>query len=171
MDARRSKARSRLCTAAAALSLGLIPAAGLAQDRRPPPCFSTYPSLGPAERESRLQSLTVEEVAITGFVRDEAGAPVANVVVTVDDTYMGTMTAADGGYLLRFLNLQKGIRRPGPMVRACSPYFEWLTEVREIQTITPNGDVVVLDVNGVAHPNPGYAVRLDFVVRRRRSVL
>ena len=160
--------------AAGLLSLAAFPHEGVSQGNRPPVCYSTFPRIERAQRDSLLQSLEAREVAVTGFVRDEAGAPVPNIIVTVDGMQHGTMTASDGGYLIRFMDREKNIVASsaiGPVVRACDRDREWLAEMREIQVVTPNGDVLVYDVNGVVHPPAGYAIRLDFVVRRKIRVM
>ena len=155
--------------AAGLLSLAAFPRPGVSQGNRPPVCFSTFPRIERAERDSLLRSLEIREVAVTGFVRDAAGAPVPNIVVTIDGMQHGTMTASDGGYLIRFMEREKNIvasHALGPVVRACDPFQEWLTEMREIQVVTPDGDVIVQ-----GRPPAGYAIRLDFVVRRKVPVL
>lgn len=123
----------------------------------------------PQARDSALQSLEADEIALTGYVRDEAtGMPVPNIVVATAGSSQATTTAQDGGYLIRRLNRAGDIPRR-PMVKACDLAWEHLTEIREVMLITPwAGTVVVIDGNAMS--NPGYAVRLDFVIRQRPPV-
>jgi hypothetical protein len=159
--------RRWLHAAAALLSLAFFPIASEAQDA-PAPCPVALHRTPIAERDSLLRSLQPNEIALTGFVRDEAtGAPVAGIVVSIDGSSRRTTTTEDGGYLIRLI--QRGEAPYPTMIRACELGRDYLTEVREVMLITPwEGTVVVID--GVAAGDPGYAVRLDFLVRRRPGV-
>lgn len=150
------------------LPFACIPVGGAAQEphARCPVVAHRTP---PAARDSLLHSLDPEEIALTGFVRDQAtGEPVPDMIVVFDGTGTGTMTAEDGSYLIRRLDSTDGLERP-LMVKACDLAWQYLSEVREVMLVTPwLGTVVVID--GRTMPNPGHAVRLDFVVRRRPNV-
>lgn len=123
----------------------------------------------PAARDSMLRSLEANEIALTGFVRDEAtGAPVPNIVVTIEGTSLATQTAEDGGYLIRGANRASALSRR-PMVRACDTGWDYLTEVREVILAGPGHGTVVV-IGGQTMADPGHAVRIDFLVRRRPSV-
>jgi hypothetical protein len=154
-------------TAAALLSLAFFPIASEAQDA-PARCPNGLHRTPIAERDSLLRSLEGDEIALTGFVRDEAtGAPVAGIVISIDGSNRETRTTEDGGYLIRLVH--RGETLDPIMIRACEPGRGYLTEVREVLLITPyTGTVMVFDGKSVA--NPGYAVRLDFLVRRRPAV-
>ncbi len=119
-------------------------------------------------RDSALQALEADEIAVTGFVVDEAtGEPVAGLVVRIDGTSHATYTDREGGYLFR--HLWRDTPAQHRLVHVCSLDWEYLTEARELFVTTPWSDIVVV-VDGVALPNPGHAVRLDFRVRRRPAV-
>lgn len=155
--------RALIGVAVAIAGVGAAPATAAAQEaaRHCPPIQNR---VSPAVRDSLLESLEPNEIALTGFVRDEAGQGVAGLVVVIEGTSYGTQTADDGGYLIRMRGRERIPHRP--MVRACDTGWSYLTEVRELVLTAPwDGTVVVID--GVQHPNPGHAVRLDFTIRRR----
>jgi hypothetical protein len=150
----------------ALLALLLISTKGAAQERCPVILHRTPP----AQRDSLLRTLEAEEVVITGFVHDEmTGTPVPAMTVFLDGTRQGTMTAEDGSYLIRRVSRAEGLSNPR-MIKACALGWEYLTEVREVVLEDPNEGLIVTGADGRSAPRPGYAVRLDFRVRRRPSV-
>lgn len=157
-----------LSAAVIPLALVVFPGRSAAQDASAH-CPVVLHLTAPAVRDSLLQSLDPGEIALTGFVRDEAtGAPVSRLVVRIEGSRLGTTTSEDGGYLIRHANRAEGVPAR-PMVRVCEPGGEYLIEIREARLVTPwDGTVVVID--GTPVSSPGYAVRLDFVVRRRPNV-
>lgn len=150
------------CTAAILLSLPKAAAAQESSRGCPIPRHVSHPAV----RDSILRSLEADERALTGLVRDEGtGKPVPGIVVAIEGTDRVTMTGADGGYVLRFL--ERIELRPRPlMARACELGWDYLTDVREVSLVTPWGDARVVR-DGVALPGRPYAVRLDFRIRRR----
>ena len=123
----------------------------------------------PEVRDSLLQSLKPEEIVLTGFVRDEAtGEPVPGAVLTIEGSGLGTTTSADGGYLIRLLNL-RGSLPSRPMVRVCTLALEYLTDIREV-VLTPPWDGIAVMIDRKPALNPGYAVRIDFIIRRTPPV-
>lgn len=132
-------------------------------------CPATLRQLTPAVVDSMLLSLQPDEVALTGTVRDEAtGEPLVGIMISIEGSGAGSVTSSDGRYVLRLLNERADLSY-SPMVRACDLRRGYLTEVREVVLQTPwSGTVVV--INGVAASEPGFAVRLDFVMRRRPTV-
>lgn len=168
-DAARARVLRWIC-AAALPSLIAIPRVAAAQEATGA-CMLRSEWLNqtpPARRDSILRALAPNEKAVTGFVLDTEGRPVAATLVSIDRSERGTMTAEDGSYLLRYLEREGGLSGSHrPMIRACAPGWEHLTELRELFMASPDGDVVITGPNGVPLPPRGYAMRVDFVVRAR----
>ncbi|HYW13973.1 MAG TPA: hypothetical protein VE871_18560 [Longimicrobium sp.] len=151
------------CTTA--ILLAAAPMAAAAQDG-PVRCPAPRDHSLPAQRDSILRSLALDELALTGFVRnEETGEPVPGIAVGIDGSDRVTLTGVDGGYVLRFLDRIPSPARP-LMARACEPGRDYLTEVREVSLLSRRDEIVVV-TDGVAAPKPGYAARLDFRVRPR----
>lgn len=169
---RRSARGALLAAAAGLLSLAAVPRVAVAQEATGacPLRREWVNHTPPAQRDSLLRALEPREKAVTGFVLDTDGNPVAATLVSIDGSERGTMTAEDGSYLLRYLEREGGLAGSHrPMIRACAPGWEHLTELRELFMASPDGDVVVIGPDGVPSVPRGYAVRVDFVVRRRPS--
>jgi hypothetical protein len=152
-----------------ALVLAVAFGSELHAQETPERCLVELSRMSVAARDSALRSLEANEIALTGFVRDEAtGAPVRDITVSVVGTHLQAPTGEDGGYLIRHVN-QAANLPSRPMVKACEIGWDYLTEIREVRLTSPSdGTVVVID--GQTMSNPGHAVRLDFLVRRRPGV-
>lgn len=162
----RGASRLVLWTGLVAAVLGAAPAGAAAQESAAR-CPMILQRVTVAARDSLLGSLEPGEIALRGFVRDEAGDGVAGVVVVIEGTSYGTLTSDDGGYLIRMRGPERVPMRP--MVRACEPGWRYLTEIREVRLLSPSDGIIVVR-DGVAMPEPGHAVRLDFSIRARPNV-
>ncbi|HEX6041060.1 hypothetical protein, partial [Longimicrobium sp.] len=140
-DAVRVPIRRWICAAAA---LAAAAPAGLRGQALSADCPRVAQTLSPAARDSVLRSLAAEEIALTGVVRDAGtGEPVRGATVMIEGTSWAAVTAADGGYLLRF-TAGGGPMPARPMVKACSPDMNHLTDAREGWLRAPwDGEVVI----------------------------
>jgi hypothetical protein len=151
--------------AASLLALAAVPGTGAAQGAR-----ANCP-VGLAMARSALDTLPrlagTRAITLTGFLRDAEGKPLPAMVVALEWTERATMTAADGSYRIRFMEDEgdpAGRRRP--MVLACAPGWEYLTQIQEVQLHSPDGDIIIVSPDGTRSTPQDFTVRRDFVLHK-----
>jgi hypothetical protein len=158
-----------LFTAAGLLALAAVPRPGVAQGARAD-CPLALAMPGRPPPDTLPQPAGGRGITLTGFLRDAEGKPLPAMVVALEWTERATMTAADGSYRIRFMEGEgdpAGRRRP--MVRACAPGWEYLTEIQEVQLHSPDGDIIIVSPDGSRSTPQDFTVRLDLVLHPRRS--
>jgi hypothetical protein len=156
--------RRGLWMAAGLLALAAVPTTGAAQGARAD-CPLALAMPGGTPRDTLARPAGARAITLTGFLRDAEGKPLRAMVVALEWTERATMTAADGSYRIRVMEGEgdpAGRRRP--MVRACAPGREYLTQIQEVQLHSPDGDIVIVSPDGTRSAPQDFTVRLDFVL-------